>query len=72
MNILYRIIFQELRKIFGLQTLKFFDADLDQGSGILLTLNLGSGMKKFGSGINIILLPIIDWIWMIRVGEFHY
>jgi hypothetical protein len=34
--------------------LKFFDADPDLGSGIFLTLDLGSGMEKFGSGINIL------------------
>jgi hypothetical protein len=33
--------------------LKFFYEDPDPGSGILLTLDLGSGMEKFGSGINI-------------------
>jgi hypothetical protein len=31
--------------------LKFFDAD--PGSGIFLTLDPGSGMEKFGTGINI-------------------
>ncbi len=30
---------------------KFFDADMDPGSGIFLTLDPGSGMEKFGSGI---------------------
>jgi hypothetical protein len=34
-----------------LKILKFFDADPDPGSEIFLTLDLGSGMKKFGSGI---------------------
>jgi hypothetical protein len=31
--------------------LTFFDADPDPGSGIFLTLDPGSGMQKFGSGI---------------------
>jgi hypothetical protein len=30
---------------------KFLDADPDPGSGIYLTLDLGSGEEKFGSGI---------------------
>ncbi len=34
-----------------LKILKFFGADPDPGSEIFLTLDLGSGMKKFGSGI---------------------
>ncbi len=32
---------------------KLFDADPDPGSGIFLTLDPGSRMEKFGSGINI-------------------
>ncbi len=35
-----------------LKIFKLFDADADPGSGIFLTLDLGSGMEKFGSGIN--------------------
>jgi hypothetical protein len=31
--------------------LKFFDADPDPRSGIFLTLDSGSGIEKFGSGI---------------------
>jgi hypothetical protein len=34
-----------------LRILKFFDADLDPGSGIFLTLDPGSGMEKFESDI---------------------
>jgi hypothetical protein len=34
-----------------LKILKFFVVDSDPGSGIFLTLDLGSGMEKFGSGI---------------------
>jgi hypothetical protein len=34
-----------------LKILKFFDADPE--FGIFLTLGVGSGMEKFGSGINI-------------------
>jgi hypothetical protein len=44
---------ESLETIFGLKLLKFFDADL--GSGIVLTrdrFDPGSGMEKFGSGIN--------------------
>jgi hypothetical protein len=36
-----------------LKILKFFDADPDPESGIFLILDSGSGMEKFGSGINI-------------------
>jgi hypothetical protein len=38
---------------FGIKILKFFDGDPDPGSEIFLTLDPGSGMEKFGSGINI-------------------
>jgi hypothetical protein len=34
-----------------IKILKFFDADPDLGSRNYLTLNPGSGMEKFGSGI---------------------
>jgi hypothetical protein len=36
-----------------LKLLKFFDAVPDPEFGIILTLDPGSGMEKFGSGINI-------------------
>jgi hypothetical protein len=36
---------------FGLKLLKFFDAYPDLESGILSTLDRGSGMEKVGSGI---------------------
>jgi hypothetical protein len=42
---------ESFETVFGLKILKFVDADLDPGFGILLTLDLGSGMEKFGSGI---------------------
>ncbi len=43
---------RELTNIFWVKKiLKFFDAD--PGSGIFLTLDPGSGMEQFGSGINI-------------------
>jgi hypothetical protein len=48
MNIRYHIS-EELR----VEILKFFDADPDPGSGIFLTLDPGSAMEKFRSGINI-------------------
>ncbi len=41
-------IFKSLVKMFSLKILKFFVADPDPGSG-----DLGSGMEKFGSRINI-------------------
>jgi hypothetical protein len=44
--------FRELRNNFLGQKLKFFDADPDPGSEIFLTMDPGSRMKKFGSGIN--------------------
>jgi hypothetical protein len=45
-------ISESLETIFGFKILKFFDADEDQGSGICLTLDPGSKVKKtFGSGI---------------------
>jgi hypothetical protein len=47
-------ISDSLENFFGLKCLKFFDADPDLGSGIFLTLNPGSGIKKFESGINIL------------------
>jgi hypothetical protein len=34
-----------------IKLLKFFDADPDPGSRIFLSLDPGSGMEKFGSGI---------------------
>jgi hypothetical protein len=47
--------FQELRnnffQFFRVKNTSFFDADSDPGSGIVLTLDPGSGMAKFGSGI---------------------
>jgi hypothetical protein len=39
-------ISQSFETIFGLKILKFFDADLDPGSGIFLTLDPLSGMEK--------------------------
>jgi hypothetical protein len=44
-------IFESLETIFWVKILKFFDADPDPGSENLI--DPGSGMKKFGSGINI-------------------
>jgi hypothetical protein len=43
--------YRELRNNFWVKILKFFDVDADPG--IFLTLSQGSGMEKFGSGINI-------------------
>jgi hypothetical protein len=40
-----------LETVLELKILIFFDADPE--SGIFLTLDSGSGMEKFGSGINI-------------------
>jgi hypothetical protein len=37
----------------GFKKLKFFVADPDLESGIFLTPDLGYGIEKFGSGINI-------------------
>jgi hypothetical protein len=48
MNVLNHIS-ESLESIFGLKILKFFDAD--PGSGILLTLDPGSGIEREGSGI---------------------
>ncbi len=42
-----------LETIFWAKNIKFFDAYPNPGSGIFFTLDLGSGMEKFGSGINI-------------------
>jgi hypothetical protein len=39
--------------IFELKILQFFDADPEPGSGILSTLDLGSGMENIGSEIKI-------------------
>ncbi len=44
---------RSLVEILELKILKFCDADPDLGSGIFLNLDPGSGMEKFGSGINI-------------------
>jgi hypothetical protein len=45
-------ISKSLETIFlWLKILKFFVVDSDPGSGIFVTLDLGSGMEKFGSGI---------------------
>jgi hypothetical protein len=47
-----RSYFRELRNnFFGLKICKFFDEEPDSGSGIFFTLDPGSGMEKFGSGI---------------------
>jgi hypothetical protein len=46
-------ISESLKAIFGLKIFKLFAADPNPGSGIVLTLDPGSGMKKFGYGINI-------------------
>jgi hypothetical protein len=47
-------ISESLKTIFGLKILELFDADPDPRSRIFLTLDHGSGMEKFGSGINIL------------------
>jgi hypothetical protein len=45
-------ISESLETIFGLKILKFFDSDPDDlKSGVFLILVLGSGMEKFGSGM---------------------
>ncbi len=46
-------ISKSLGTIFSLKYLDSFMADPDPGSGVFLTLDPGSGMAKFGSGINI-------------------
>jgi hypothetical protein len=38
--------FEDLGSFFSVKILKFFDADSDMGSGILSTLDPGSGMEK--------------------------
>jgi hypothetical protein len=45
------LIFENLFSIFWVKILKFWDPDPDQASGILSTLDPGSGMEKIGSGI---------------------
>jgi hypothetical protein len=50
-NIQYHISESLDAAIFRLKILKFFVADPDPGYGIIFTLDFGSGMKKFGSGI---------------------
>ncbi len=50
MNILYHFS-ESLEKALRAKKLKFYD--VDPGSGIFLALDPGSGMEKFGSGINI-------------------
>ncbi len=42
---------ESLETVSGLKILKFFYVDPDPGSGIFLTLDSGSGMEKFWSGI---------------------
>jgi hypothetical protein len=42
---------ESFEHFFGLKIIDFFDADRDLGSGISLTLDPGSGMEKFESGI---------------------
>ncbi len=44
-------ISESLETIFWVKILKFFDVDPDPGSGIFVTLDPGSGIEKFGSGI---------------------
>ncbi len=43
---------ESLETVCGLKILKFFDADPDPGSGILLTFDPGSGLEKVGFDIN--------------------
>jgi hypothetical protein len=50
MNILDHIS-ESLETIFCVKIFKFFYADPDAESGIILTLDPGSGMEKVGSGI---------------------
>ncbi len=45
------LVIENLVSVFWVKNTYFFDAD--SGSGILSTLDLGSGMEKIGSGINI-------------------
>jgi hypothetical protein len=46
-----RLYFRELRKQFlGLKILKFFEADPDPGSGIILTLDPGYTSRKHNTG----------------------
>jgi hypothetical protein len=52
MNILDHIS-ESLETIFWVKILKFLKAYPDTGSAIFLTLDLRSGMEKFGSGIKI-------------------
>ncbi len=42
---------ESLETIYGIKIIEFLDADPDPGN--LFDLDPGSGMKKFGSGINI-------------------
>jgi hypothetical protein len=44
-------ISENLETIFRVKILEILDTDQDPGSGIFLTLDLGSGMDKFGTGI---------------------
>jgi hypothetical protein len=46
-----RSFFLEFKQFLGLKILILFDADPDPGSGIFFTLDSGSEMEKFGSGI---------------------
>jgi hypothetical protein len=52
-NIPDHIFPRAYKQLFGFKILKFFDADPDPGSGIVFTLDPGSRMEKFGSGIDI-------------------
>jgi hypothetical protein len=52
------LIFENLISVFWLKNTQILWADPDLGSGILSTLDLGSGMKKVGSGME----NVRDWI----------
>jgi hypothetical protein len=59
--------FPELRtQFFGLKKLQLFDADPDPGSEIFLTMDPGSGMEKFVSGLNI--PDPLHWLFIDRTN----
>jgi hypothetical protein len=72
---------ESLEPIFWVKKLKFFDVEPDSESGIFLSLDPGSGMEKFRSGITFRIrntgnYPIVviyfivdilcDWRWICR------
>jgi hypothetical protein len=65
-----RIFLKNLVSVFGLKTLKFFDADPDLGSRILSTLDPGSGLVSLVQNLQKVLHEIrVEWCSKFSSGQ---